>query len=133
MSERTEAPPTRITRPLRSREKLRSAIRRHPDGARILRAVRKATRSGWEIRPGAAFVEDGCCCALGALRLEDGADAIDNAYAVLGWTHARAWAFAYGFDSGCRPSRDDESEGMHDRELRLGKMVRMYLEPGAFR
>jgi hypothetical protein len=35
----------------------------------------------------------------------------------------------YGFDSGARPEEDDESNGMFDDELVLGRTFRLLLEP----
>lgn len=124
------------------RQRLLTQIHRHPDGRRILSAARKAMKDGWDIVHGEPFVvtyQDpldpalkGCCCPLGALTLKDGQDFYEAAEEVLGWEFERAWAFAHGFDDGGRPAIDDESRGKHERELRLGRAVRLWLEPGAF-
>lgn len=109
-------------------------IRRHPDGPRILAAIRIAKKNGWTIVPGSAFAheETATCCALGALTCKDGQDFYEAAELVLGWPYEKAWAFAHGFDSASRPLIDDESKGRHAREFQLGIAVRRWLDPGVF-
>jgi len=85
--------------PVMSPADLKRAIRRHPDGAKILAAVEKALAEGWTIRERFEFpdAETRECCALGALRLSSPSYLV-AAMLVLGWDDAPAYSFARGFD-----------------------------------
>lgn len=124
-------------------------IRRHPDGRRIVKAVRDAQAEGWVMTRGQPFPDPWpgdpkqfrldlakgatkCCCPLSALNVEV-FDFYEAAELELGWSHDKSWAFSHGFDRGKRPDGDnDESNGKHEPELQLGRAVRLWLEPGAF-
>lgn len=120
-------------------DEIRAKIRQHPDGAKILDAVRKAERDGWEITQGephniVVFLGSNrnssrYCCVLGALDPRVGVDFADAASSKLGWPHEKAWALAHGFDGSSwqTAKSDEDTKGKHRREWQLGRLFRALL------